>query len=159
MTPPKRLKKIQLTGLAVLLVSSLILASCAKPPEPLSSNADTVIEVPAESPPIASSPTETPANTPAEPTEANIELPPAVETAIFQDIASSQNVPIESLKVTDAQSQSWPDGCLGLGGPDEICTFALVDGWEVTVSQADNQWVYRSDREGLVVRLADSPIE
>jgi hypothetical protein len=147
MTLQKILTQAQRAGLALLLASSLTLASCAKTPEPPlpQPNAE-AIEVPAESPPPEAAP---------EGSE-NAALPAAVEAAIFQDIASRQQVPIESLKVTAAQAKSWPDGCLGLGGPAEICTFAIVEGWEVTVAQGDGQgnkqWVYRSDSEGLTLK-------
>lgn len=80
------------------------------------------------------------------------ELPTSVKTSVLQDIASNSNVPIEEMEVETAVPQSWPDGCLGLGGPDDICTFALVEGWEVTVSQGDNIWVYRTDSDGFVVK-------
>ena len=70
------------------------------------------------------------------------ELPEAVKASVFQDIATSQNIPVESLQVVGARRESWPDGCLGLGGPDEICTFAIVEGWEVTVSRDNDIWVY-----------------
>lgn len=80
------------------------------------------------------------------------QLPPAVEASVLQDIASNNNVPPDALEVEAAVPQSWPDGCLGLGGPDEICTFALVEGWEVTVSGGDDVWVYRTDIDGFAIR-------
>jgi hypothetical protein len=162
MTLQKFLTQAQLAGLALLLASSLTLASCAKTPEPPLPQPDAeAIEVPAESPPLETSdaaPDAAPDATsdPSAEGSENAALPAAVEAAIFQDIASRQQVPIESLKVTAAQAKSWPDGCLGLGRPAEICTFAIVEGWEVTVSQGDNQWLYRSDSEGLSVRLANN---
>ena len=54
-------------------------------------------------------------------------LPASVKARVLQDIASSNNVPIELLTVVGARAKSWPDGCLGLGGPNNICTFAIVD--------------------------------
>ena len=80
------------------------------------------------------------------------QLPIAVEASVFQDIAEKNNVLPERLEVEAAVPQSWPDGCLGLGGRDDICTFALVDGWEVTVSGGDRIWVYRTDSDGFVVK-------
>jgi hypothetical protein len=166
MTLQKFLTQAQLAGIALLLASSLTLASCAKTPEPPLPQPDAeVIEVPAESPPLGTSEGTSEGTSDAAPDATsdpsaegseNAALPAAVEAAIFQDIASRQQVPVKALKVTAAQAKSWPDGCLGLGGPAEICTFAIVEGWEVTVSQGDNQWLYRSDSEGLSVRLANN---
>jgi cytoskeletal protein RodZ len=167
---PQNLKKIQLTVLCFLVASSLTVAGCNPKNEPSSPQPEGAIEVPSVPPPVASNSTEAPSNssetspdssetpseTPSETSEAattpNAELPASVEAAVLQDIASSQNVPVESLKVIEAQSKSWPDGCLGLGGPDDICTFALVDGWQVTVSSGDQQWIYRSDGDGLTIK-------
>ena len=80
------------------------------------------------------------------------QLPTAVRDSVLQEISISANAPIDSLEIESAVQQSWPDGCLGLGGPDDICTFAIVEGWEVTVSQDNNVWIYRTDSDGFVVK-------
>ncbi len=152
----KYLQEVRLAVLGLLLVSSLTLASCAQNTEPSSPPPNAAVEVPSVPPPMASSSPEASLETSPETAtgtaETNAELPASVAEAIVQDIATRQNVPVESLKVVDAIAKSWPDGCLGLGGPDDICTFALVDGWEVTVSGDNKQWVYRSDSEGLTIK-------
>jgi len=33
------------------------------------------------------------------------------------------------VRVVRYTRRTWPDGCLGLGGPEVICTQALVDGY------------------------------
>lgn len=137
------LRQTQLAGLVFLLASSVVLSSCAGPakapvadPNP-TDPAD--VPVPIEAPPVG-----------------NTALPTSVKTSVLQDIASSSNVPVESIQVISHRPEAWPDGCLGLGGPDEICTFAIVDGWEVTASSGEEQWVYRTDLDGSVVRSAGS---
>ncbi|MGB3293786.1 MAG: hypothetical protein WBB01_12430 [Phormidesmis sp.] len=37
-----------------------------------------------------------------------------------------------------------------------MCTFAIVDGWEITVSQGDQLWVYRTDSDGSLVKRAEN---
>ena len=137
------LKQAQIAGLAFLLVSGVVLSSCAgtaKAPVAGPNPTDpTDVPVPIEAPPVG-----------------NTALPTSVETSVFQDIASTSNVPVESIQVISYRPEAWPDGCLGLGGPDEICTFAIVDGWEVTASNGEEQWVYRTDLEGSVVRTTGS---
>ena len=169
MTQQKFLKKAQLTGLVLLLASSVILTSCATPSKAPSlqhsSAAQTEqiskeqiskeqtsreqiskerISLPIPAPPTASTST------------VDAALPASVKASVLQDIASRNSVSIELLTVVGARAKSWPDGCLGLGGPGDICTFATVDGWEVTVSHAEDQWVYRTDSNGTTVKLADN---
>lgn len=45
---------------------------------------------------------------------------------------------------------------MGLG-TDEVCTQALVEGWQITLSDGSQTWSYRIDSEGLVLRL--EPVE
>lgn len=161
MTKQKILRKARLTSVVLLLASSIVLTSCATPsskapstqpgsaaqPDSAAQTGQTSkerISVPSATPP--------PANTSA----VDAMLPASVKARVLQDIASSNNVPIELLTVVGARAKSWPDGCLGLGGPNNICTFAIVDGWEVTVSRAEKQWVYRTDSDGTTVKLADN---
>lgn len=144
------LKRIQRASLIFLLASSVALYSCAssseapivEPDSPdLTEPAD--IPIPTDTPPVG-----------------DTALPATVETSVLQDIATTSNVPIASLQVSSSRPEAWPDGCLGLGGPDEICTFAIVDGWEVIASDGAQQWVYRTNSDGSVVRLADdAPVE
>lgn len=136
------LKQAQLTGLAFLIIGSVTLIGCT----PSTDAPDTPIS--------QTEPTSTVPVPPAAAPTGDAELPAAVEASVLQDIATTNNVPAEELEVTAARPEAWPDGCLGLGGPDEICTFAIVDGWEVTVTQGEEQWIYRTDSDGSVVRNA-----
>lgn len=146
-------------SISLLSLSSVALSGCTPSAEAPDSDAsssqpqptDPITETPQ---PEISLPSETSEGAPEIDSGAvsSAQLPEAVRASVLEDIAASNNVPIDALEVEAAVPQSWPDGCLGLGGPDEICTFALVDGWEVTVSQGDDVWVYRTDSDGFVVR-------
>jgi len=59
------------------------------------------------------------------------------------------------VRVINANHATWTDGCLGLAGPDEVCTMALVEGWRVEMSNGERSWVYRTDRRAEEIRLAD----
>ena len=78
----------------------------------------------------------------------NAEVPQAVITAVFNDITEKDAINSDSLEVQQTEANTWPDGCLGLAGPDEMCTQALVEGWRVTVSDGQTTWVYRTDQSG-----------
>lgn len=150
------LGQVQLASIVFLIASSVVLSGCAGPArestgEPVGAPVDSPnptdpneVPIPDDAPPIGSAPTDA-------------TLPDDVETSVLQDIATTGNVPAGDLQIMAAQPQAWPDGCLGLGGPDEICTFAVVDGWEVIVSDGESQWVYRTDSDGTIARLAQDP--
>ncbi|NJK61022.1 MAG: hypothetical protein HC918_13330 [Oscillatoriales cyanobacterium SM2_1_8] len=57
------------------------------------------------------------------------------------------------MTVQAVEARTWPNGCLGLGGPDELCTQALVPGWRVVLTDGQRTQVFRSDRTGRQVRL------
>lgn len=79
--------------------------------------------------------------------------PDTVIDAVLTAIVETTNVEKNQLQVQKATAETWSDGCLGLAKPDEICTQALVEGWRVIVSDGDQNWVYRTDRTGQIIRL------
>ncbi len=76
---------------------------------------------------------------------------PAVLQAIRKDLV--QRFGIQRFTVVSSSAQNWPDGCLGLPQDTEVCTMAIVAGWRVEVSDGLQNWVYRSDRSGQIIRL------
>jgi len=81
------------------------------------------------------------------------QLPTQAANAVRQDLSRQVKIPTEKLKITDYTKKTWPDGCLGISRPNELCTQALVQGWCITLSDGRSSWVYRTDREGRVLRL------
>jgi hypothetical protein len=84
---------------------------------------------------------------------AQVSLPKSVETSIRQDLSRRTKIKRDKFTIQQFSRQTWPDGCLGLGGANELCTQALVEGWRVVMSYQGKTWVYRSDDTGMVVRL------
>lgn len=80
-------------------------------------------------------------------------LPAQLAYAVRQDLSRQVGMPAEKLKITDYTKKTWPDGCLGIPRPNELCTQALVQGWRITLSDGRSDWVYRTDRQGRVLRL------
>jgi len=83
-------------------------------------------------------------------------LPTAIAQRLRQDLSQRTGIPVKHLKWIEARRQTWTDGCLGLGRPDELCTQALVEGWRVVFSKGTKRWVYRTDEPGRVFRLEPS---
>ncbi len=57
------------------------------------------------------------------------------------------------MRILEARSQEWSDGCLGLGKPDELCTQAITPGWQIVVTDGMRNWTYRTDNSGNIIRL------
>ncbi|GMR11229.1 MAG: hypothetical protein BMS9Abin28_2056 [Anaerolineae bacterium] len=77
--------------------------------------------------------------------------PPAVLAAIGA-AAAQTGVGPEQVQVLDYQTREWPDGCLGLPAPDEMCTEAIVPGWIVSLSAGGDPVVFRVDESGAELR-------
>lgn len=59
----------------------------------------------------------------------------------------------KNFTIKDVTPQTWPDACLGLANPEEICAQMLVEGWRITVVEGKQTWMYRSNQPGTLLRL------
>ena len=80
--------------------------------------------------------------------DADASLPDAVATAVIESIAETENIEVSSLRILEAQQQTWPNGCLGLEAAGVGCTQATVPGWIVVATNSEQVWVYRTDATG-----------
>jgi hypothetical protein len=81
------------------------------------------------------------------------QLPDRVANAVLVDLSKQTGIAAGQLQITQYSRQTWSNGCLGLAQPDEMCTQAIIEGWRVVVANGQRNWVYRSDRNGRVLRL------
>ncbi|MFN6461533.1 MAG: hypothetical protein RMZ41_006745 [Nostoc sp. DedVER02] len=86
-------------------------------------------------------------------------LPTAVKNVVLQAASRRLQEPISKLTIIEAQQQTWRDGCLELGNPNELCAQALISGWEVVVRGVDQTLVYHTNETGSVVRLNENTSE
>jgi hypothetical protein len=86
---------------------------------------------------------------------------PATERGSYDILAVEETVYFASMKfgvaeneieVVSIEEKEWPDGCLGLAGPEEICTQAIVPGYEIILMVEGEYQVFRSDEDGMVIR-------
>jgi hypothetical protein len=80
-------------------------------------------------------------------------LPDPVAEAVLQVAAQESGTAPTDLRIRSFERQTWSDSCLGLGGPAESCLMVLVEGWQVTVTDGDTTWVFRTNDDGSQVRL------
>ncbi|NJL47805.1 MAG: hypothetical protein HC929_10410, partial [Leptolyngbyaceae cyanobacterium SM2_5_2] len=95
----------------LFIVSGSSASSLQPPPWPAEVLSLTATDVPVIEPPV---------NTPS--------LPEAVSQAVLAAAIEVSGLTAEELTVLASTQQTWPDGCLGLGDAEEICTMAL-GGW------------------------------
>ena len=88
-----------------------------------------------------------------QPSLASPDPPNSVIEAARQDLSQNTNISVNRLQIQAAQRQTWPDGCLGLAKPGELCTQALVAGWRIILTDHQKTWVYRTDSSGANLRL------
>lgn len=85
-------------------------------------------------------------------------LPAQVATAVRQDAAKRTGIAPGKFKITEYSRETWPNGCLGIAEPDQICTQALVPGWRVVISDGSRTWVYRTNSNGRTVSLENESV-
>ncbi|KAM3097404.1 hypothetical protein ACKFKF_20110 [Phormidesmis sp. 146-12] len=81
-------------------------------------------------------------------------LPKFIADQVRRDLSRRVRVPLKKLRIRTAEKRTWRNSCLELARPDELCGQALVEGWRVVVARNQQTWVYHTDREGRVLRVA-----
>lgn len=61
------------------------------------------------------------------------------------------------IQVVSADKVDWPDGCLGVPDPTELCAQMVTPGYRVTVETDGKQYVYRTDLTGDNIRAEKQP--
>lgn len=86
----------------------------------------------------------------------NNQLPGKVKNAIRQDLARILGIPPGKIKIKNVRQQNWPNSCLGLAQRGEFCAQVIVTGWRVEAFYNRQQYIYRTNNNGRIVRLENS---
>lgn len=103
-----------------------------------------VDKIGAQTPLVSQNPTPNPNN--------SISAMENVARAVLADAAKRTGKPVSELTVSEIKQQDWSDGCLGLLEKDSVCTQAIVTGWRVVVGGDRQNWVYRTNMSGSVIK-------
>ena len=80
-------------------------------------------------------------------------IPPDVALNVQNQVSEALGVPIESLQLQNIEKMDWPNSCLGLPSEgDEVWAESITPGWLLTFNINDQQYLYRVDSTGTVVR-------
>ena len=130
-----RYQQIQLIFMAVVLISLVSLAACSPALDNSTAdsrqNSETIVKE----------------------TLKPDTLPDAVAQAVLQDASRRSNRSQNELRIVSAEPRNWPDGCLGLASSDTFCTQMVVSGWEVTAEGGQQNFVYRTNDSGSLVKI------
>ncbi|MEM7713139.1 MAG: hypothetical protein AAF349_06085 [Cyanobacteria bacterium P01_A01_bin.68] len=95
------------------------------------------------------------AETPSETESSTEELPAKIQSAVLSDADKRVSKPVAALRIKQSEKQSWSDSCLGLAEPGKLCAQVIVPGWKVTVTDGQQELVYRTDNKGKLVKLEE----
>ena len=140
------------TGTFMVLAGLLLVACCPPTATPVPEPTDTPTPPAPTSPvsPVSPMPTVAP-----EPTDAAQMEPPEAALAAQAALAASLEVPVEEVEIVAYEPREWPDACLGLAREGEMCAQVITPGWRVVLSVQGEQYVFRTDESGEVVRPED----
>ena len=93
--------------------------------------------------------------TPSEAESSTEELPAKIQSAVLSDANKRVSKPAAALRIKQSEKQSWSDSCLGLAEPGKLCAQVIVPGWKVTVTDGQQELVYRTDNKGKLVKLEE----
>jgi hypothetical protein len=79
-------------------------------------------------------------------------LPPEVALNVQNQISQNLAVAVEKIQITKVESKDWPNSCLGLPQGDEVCTEVITSGWLLTFNINGQEYKYRVDKTGTVIR-------
>ncbi|NEZ62900.1 hypothetical protein D0962_08910 [Leptolyngbyaceae cyanobacterium CCMR0082] len=80
-------------------------------------------------------------------------LPDSVRNRVQTGLSNYLGIPTDQINIARYSHETWFDGCLGLGGPAELCLAALTEGWQVeAIAPTGESYFYRTDLTGNQVR-------
>jgi putative hemolysin len=112
---------------------------------------------PTETVPALTDTPETPAGAAATATPGqNTTIDPALQKKIVgaaqTRLARKLNLKASEIKLVSIEPVSWPDSCLGLPGPEEMCAEMITDGYRVVLSVNGQNYTFHTDQTGQNIR-------
>lgn len=77
-------------------------------------------------------------------------------TAAREALAAQLNVSADTIQVTSVEAAEWPDACLGVTNPDEMCAAVITPGYIVMLEAGGQAYTYHTDATGNAVKAANA---
>ncbi len=72
--------------------------------------------------------------------------------AVREVLAKQLNVDPLTISLVDIQQVEWPDSCLGLAGPDEMCAQMITPGFLIHVKAGERVYEFHTDLTAQNIR-------
>jgi hypothetical protein len=152
-------KKFAIRGMAILVLAGMLLAACAPgsavgPAAPTQSDPATSTTVPTNvtTSPVVDTPTGMPVSTP---TGGSTAPQPPVVALIQQHLSSTLNIAADQIKIVSVEPVDWPDSCLGVQKPDEMCAQMVTAGYKIVLAAGGKKYEYHTNQDGSEIRMLD----
>lgn len=63
----------------------------------------------------------------------------------------------DGLDVVEVEAVEWPDACLGVYGPDEMCATVITPGYRVVLEAGGEVYILHTNADGQHIRVAEGP--
>lgn len=73
-----------------------------------------------------------------------------------QFLAYELAIGLEDVELIRAKAVDWPNNCLGLVKPDQVCAQVITPGYQIIFLARGNRYEVRTDRTGEVMRVAQN---
>lgn len=66
-------------------------------------------------------------------------------------LAADLNIKYSEISVDKIEPVNWPDACLGIIKPDEMCASVITPGYKVTLTAKGGQYIYHTNQDGSLI--------
>jgi hypothetical protein len=80
-----------------------------------------------------------------------------VAGVVRQMLMQQLQADFDEIEIVEIEEMEWPDGCLGLPATNEMCILMITPGYRIVLEVDGDEYVYRTDQQGLVIRLEAAP--
>jgi hypothetical protein len=78
--------------------------------------------------------------------------PPYAAVAAEVQLGEMLGLPVEEIDLVSFERVEWPDACLGLAGPGEMCAEVLTSGWRLVLRAGAQEYEAHADLPGKDLR-------
>ena len=80
-----------------------------------------------------------------------------VAAKVISALAEQTQLPADEMKVVSVEAVDWPDACLGVDNPDEMCAAVITPGYSVVIDTPDGQYEIHTNADASSQRTAVKP--
>jgi hypothetical protein len=80
-----------------------------------------------------------------------LDTPEAI-TDILKNLAEQSGIDPAKIEIISFVETEWPNACLGLAGPDEMCAEVITPGWKIVLAAGEDVYEFHTDQSGANIR-------